>query len=289
MRKVTYKSHKQTAKIRGFHKTLFSFYRKHGHTMPWRTTRDPYRILVSEIMLQQTGVDRVRQKYQEFLEKFPTITALAEASLGSVLRVWSGLGYNRRAKYLHDCAKEIMKSKGRFPKTMDELILLPGIGRSTAAGVMAFAWNLPEPMIDTNIRRVLHRVFFPETKHTDEELYVFAKAMIPKGRGREWNYAMLDCAAMKCTARNHARDCPLGFLHGAIEEEKRKKGSVRFVDTHRYARGRILEALRGTKHPISSRILARFAHRTTKEAQALLQKLEKEGLVVKNGSRYELP
>ncbi len=257
--------------------------------MLWRNTHNPYRILVSEIMLQQTQVDRVREKYQEFLKKFRTIEMLASASLGDVLRFWSGLGYNRRAKYLHECAKVIASLGGTFPRTMGELVKLPGIGRSTAAGVMAFAWNLPEPMIDTNLRRVLHRVFFPKTQKTDQELYDFAKSMIPKGQGREWNYAMLDIAAMKCTARNHALDCPLRPLHGRIIETPRKKHGAVFIDTDRYARGRIIEALRSSHNGLPIGRLAKECARDSKKTHSLLIKLLQEGLVVKKASLYKFP
>jgi A/G-specific adenine glycosylase len=272
-----------------FTKILFAYYRKEGRSMPWRDTTDPYCILVSEIMLQQTQVDRVKGKYQEFMQRFPTARTLAEAPLGDVLRLWSGLGYNRRAKYLHVCAKEIKERGGAFPKTMEELVGLPGVGRSTAAGVMAFSWNLPEPMIDTNLRRVLHRVFFPRSKMSDKELYAFAKSIIPKGKGREWNYAMLDLAATKCTARNHADDCPIREMHGVVKEISKLKRQTRFVDTDRYARGRILETLRNTQTSATLATLTRGAERDKKKTIALLEKLVHEGLVAKKNGRYELP
>lgn len=277
---------KRTAR---FTRAILSFYRKEGRAMSWRDTTDPYRILVSEIMLQQTQVDRVREKYREFIGKFPTVDRLADAPLGEALRLWSGLGYNRRAKYLHECAKAVHALGGAFPRTMEELVELPGIGRSTAAGIMAFSWNLPEPMIDTNLRRVLHRVFFKRSKKTDEELYRFAKAIIPKGKGRIWNYAMLDVAATKCTARNHAQDCPLAALHGKIIEAPRKSVERKFLDTDRYARGRVLEALRGSKRGLSVLVLSQNASRDEEKTRSLLEKLLREGLVVKGKTLYKLP
>ncbi len=257
--------------------------------MPWRETRDPYRILVSEIMLQQTQVDRVREKYKEFLNRFPVVEDLAHASLGDVLRVWSGLGYNRRAKYLHQAVVTVHESDLSFPQTMEGLTSLPGIGRSTAAGVMAFAWNFPEPMIDTNVRRVLNRVFFPLEKKTDQELYLFAKSIIPKGKGRMWNYALLDLAAMKCTARNHAHDCPLMILHGKLVEHFPKKKHVRFEDTDRYARGRIIAELRRVHEGLPLKSLSQYAQRSIQKTQTLLQKLLSEHLIVKEKSFYKLP
>ncbi len=257
--------------------------------MPWRETRDPYRILVSEIMLQQTQVDRVREKYKEFLKQFPAVEDLAQASLGDVLRAWSGLGYNRRAKYLHQAAVAVYESDVAFPQTMEGLTSLPGIGRSTAAGVMAFAWNFPEPMIDTNVRRVLRRVFFSLEKKTDQELYLFAKNIIPKGKGRIWNYALLDLAAMKCTARNHAHDCPLSILHGKLDEHIPKKKRVRFEDTDRYARGRIIAELRRVHKGLPLRSLSQYTQRSIQKTQTLLQKLLSEHLIVREKSFYKLP
>jgi adenine-specific DNA glycosylase len=154
---------------------------------------------------------------------------------------------------------------------------------------MAFAWNEPEPMIDTNLRRVLHRVFFPNSKKTDEELYQFAKAMIPRGKGRVWNYAMLDLAAMKCTARNHASDCPLASLHGGVKEAPGKKSTVKFINTDRYARGRIIETLRGSRNGVSITRLVKKSERGKKKTMDLLEKLVKEGLVIKKSALYKLP
>src|SRR3989338_1937241 len=210
-------------KTKKFNTVLFRWHRSHYRDMPWRpksrggdrVNLDPYRILVSEIMLQQTQVDRVRTKYAEFLEKFPDVSALALAPLGAVLRVWSGLGYNRRARYLHECAKKVVHEYGgKFPADFDELNKLPGIGRSTAGALLAFSFGQDTPMIDTNIRRILVRVFFKKNIPTDKELYVFAQQLIPRGKGRMWNYVMLDLGATLCTARNHSGDCPLMKLHG---------------------------------------------------------------------------
>src|SRR3989344_3466370 len=139
--------------IRKFRRKVWEYWKKNGrHDLPWRKTKDPYRILVSEMMLQQTQVPRVTEKYKEFLKKFPTVRALAKAPLSDVLKVWSGLGYNRRAKYLHDAAKQLMLfSRGRVFIASDELRKLPGIGPYTAAAVRVFAFNEPDILIETNI------------------------------------------------------------------------------------------------------------------------------------------
>src|SRR3989344_5950607 len=134
-----------SSRVLNFRQTVWQYWKAHGrHDLPWRKTKDPYRILVSEVMLQQTQVPRVTEKYKEFLKKFPTVRALAKALLSDVLKGWGGLGYNRRAKYLHDAAKQIMLfSRGRVFIASDELRKLPGIGPYTAAAVRVFAFNEP--------------------------------------------------------------------------------------------------------------------------------------------------
>lgn len=154
-----------------FVKTVWEHYQRHGRrSLPWRRTKNPYYILVSEIMLQQTQVDRVIPKYTSFLKQF-TVKRLSEASLGDVLREWQGLGYNRRAKLLHQCAIQIGNEyKGKFPKTHAELMKLPGIGHYTAGAIMAFAYNSPVPIIETNIRTVfIHHFFHDATDISDEQ------------------------------------------------------------------------------------------------------------------------
>ncbi len=230
---------------RQFTRTLFRWHATHYRDMPWRQTDDPYRILVSEVMLQQTQVDRVRVYYDNFLTQFPDVRALAHAPLREVIRMWAGLGYNRRAKYLHECAKVVVREyDGVFPSTYQELVLLPGIGRSTAGALLAFAFGEETPMIDTNIRRILSRVFFsPTTTPPDRVLYDFAQDLIPKGKGRAWNYAMLDVGATECLARGHKSSCPLAPLHGPVEAAPTRRHPVRFEETARYVRGRIIRAL----------------------------------------------
>ncbi len=231
-------------KKRLFNSTLFAWQKKNYRVMPWRDTHDAYRILVSEVMLQQTQVLRVMTKYAEFLKKFPTVRILAESNLGDVLRIWSGLGYNRRAKYLHECAKKVVAEHGgKFPDDFEELMKLPGIGISTAGALLAFAFVRDEPMIDTNIRRILVRVFFQKKIPGDKELFEFAKTLIPKGKGRMWNYAMLDLGATLCTARNHSVTCPIQKLHGPVEDFVYKKPQKKFAHSDRFYRGRIIARL----------------------------------------------
>lgn len=256
--------------------------------MAWRNTRDPYRILVSEVMLQQTQVERVRTKYAEFLKKFLNVRALARASLGDVLRAWSGLGYNRRAKFLHECAKKIVVNYGgKFPNDIDKLRTLPGVGISTSAALSAFAFGNDEPMIDTNIRRILCRVFFKKNIPGDKELYVFARLLIPKGKGRMWNYAMLDLGATLCTARNHSGKCPIQQLHGKVSDFVYKKPQKKFAHSDRFYRGRILAAL--VEGPAVKSKLQRELGLETTRFTALLSGLMREKLIVQKGETLHLP
>ena len=278
---------KREEKIATFHMALFLWHKKHYRDMPWRRTHDPYKLLISEVMLQQTQVDRVREKYTLFLEQFPNIETLANTSLGEVLRVWSGLGYNRRAKYLHECAKTVVKEyKGKFPKTYDELILLPGIGMSTAGALLAFAFREDTPMIDTNIRRILTRVFFKTKKVSDRELYGFAADMIPRGQGRMWNYAMLDLGASLCGSRKHSDECPLQKLHGDVGDFTYKKPQEKFAGSARFYRGRILARL--TEGSATKKQLQSELKLDDVLLEAILIKLIYEGFVLQKRSTYSL-
>lgn len=182
-----------------FKKTIWTYYRKHGrHDLPWRKTKDPYKILVSEVMLQQTQVNRVIEKYKSFLQKFPTVEALAKAPLKDVLLEWQGLGYNRRAKYLKLCAEKVIHEHGGiFPKTVKGLTTLPGIGPATAGDILAFAYNIPVPVIETNIRSVFIHFFKTSTDepvHDRDLLPLIEKALDIKNP-REWYWALFDYGA----------------------------------------------------------------------------------------------
>jgi A/G-specific adenine glycosylase len=276
-------------KKKEFSRILFLWHKTHYRDMEWRKTSDPYLILVSEIMLQQTGVVRVRLKYEEFISRFPTVHALADATLGDVLRVWQGLGYNRRAKFLHMCARSVDSLYGGvFPKTDKELRILPGIGMSTAAALLAFAFGHDTPMIDTNVRRILVRTFFKnKMRPTDRALYDFACTLIPKGKGRAWNYAMLDLGATLCTARAHANDCPLNQLHGAVTDFVYKKPQKKFAESDRYYRGRIIAML--AHKPCSQKTLQKELQLDDERLEKLLRTLCRDALIVKRGRSLALP
>jgi A/G-specific adenine glycosylase len=183
---------------RSFRARILGFWRRHGrHGLPWRATADPYAILVSEVMLQQTQVPRVINKYQEFLRAFPTFRALARAPRSRLLRVWQGLGYNRRALNLQRCAKEVVGSGGKLPRTYDELRNLPGIGPYTAGAVLAFAFNLPHAVVETNIRRVYLHHFFPKRRNVPDSaiLPLVIRHLSFVISPREWYSALMDYGA----------------------------------------------------------------------------------------------
>lgn len=179
-----------------FQKIVLDYYKEKGrHDLPWRKTHDPYKILVSEIMLQQTQVDRVIPKYNIFIKKFPSIRVLAQASRAEILTLWSGLGYNRRALYLKSCAESIVtKHNGVFPKNRRELESLPGIGPYTAVAILVFAYNISDVCIETNIRTVfLHHFFRKNTTIIhDSEIFPLIKKTLDHDNPRDWYYALMD-------------------------------------------------------------------------------------------------
>ncbi len=188
---------KETSAVR-FRKLIHSHFLDHARSFPWRETRDPYKILVSEIMLQQTQVERVMLKYEQFITRFPNFSALARADLQSVLEVWQGLGYNRRAVALRECSKRVIADHaGELPKTAEELVRLPGIGRATAGAILAFAYGLPTAFIETNIRRVFIHFFFPDRKDVkDSEIMPLVEETLDKEDPRRWYYALMDYGTM---------------------------------------------------------------------------------------------
>ncbi len=192
-----------------FQRGLLAWYRRHGRDLPWRHTRDPYEILVSEVMLQQTQVKRVLEFYPRFLARYPTAEELAAAPGGEVREAWAGLGYYRRADNLHRTAREVAERHGgRFPATPEELVQLPGIGRYTAGAVASFAFGADAAILDTNAARVLTRVFGAgrDRARRNARLWALAAAAIPPGRGYPFNQGIMDLGATICTARRPA--CP---------------------------------------------------------------------------------
>ncbi len=207
------------ASLPAFHRALSRWYKAHGrHELPWRITRDPYAIYVSEIMLQQTQVATVRERYYgPFLERFPTIAALAAAPAREVMKSWEGLGYYRRAAHLHEAAK---RSKGKLPALVETLMALPGIGRNTAHAVAAFAYGTPVPVMEANVKRVLCRIFALKTPD-ERALWEKAELLLNRKHPFDYNQAMMDIGAMVCTKRAPRCDiCPAATIcKGKISPE----------------------------------------------------------------------
>jgi A/G-specific adenine glycosylase len=190
-----------------FKRRLVAWFRQHGRDLPWRRTRDPYQVLVSEVMLQQTQVSRVEGYWHRFLDRFPTIQHLAAARPNRVREAWAGLGYYRRAANLHALARTVVTDHdGNLPQDAEALRALPGVGRYTAGAVASFAWEAAEPAVDTNVARVLRRAFHPDlpTGAAGEHiLWDTAKALVPRRGPSAWatNQALMELGALICTAR----------------------------------------------------------------------------------------
>jgi A/G-specific adenine glycosylase len=204
-----------------FRRRLLRWYGRHARTLPWRGGHDPYAVLVSEIMLQQTQVTRVATYYVRFLARYPTVGALASASADAVRDSWEGLGYYARARNLHAAARQVVREHGGvFPREVDGLRRLPGIGRYTAAAVASIAYGTDVGTVDTNISRVLHRVFRlrgprGSSAHT-RRLWQRAESLVPRGRAGDWNQALMDLGATICVARTPRCDaCPVETVCGS--------------------------------------------------------------------------
>lgn len=233
---------------------LLEWYEVNRRDLPWRGATDPYAILVSEVMLQQTGVDRVIPYYQRFLELFPSFEALAEAPRIEVLRAWAGLGYNRRAVNLHECAKSVVREHGgRLPDDPEALRRLPGLGPYTVAAVLSFVFHRDVPTLDTNVRRVVGRIArgYPVG---DRDLRDIAAQLVPAGRSSDWNQALMDFGSAYCTASNpRCLFCPVrercaavsgdGYLDARWSKKVAEKAES-YQGSRRFYRGRIVARLR---------------------------------------------
>jgi len=219
-----------------FRKHLLAWYDAHARDLPWRETRDPYRVWLSEIMLQQTRVAAVIAHYQEFLRRFPAVEKLARARESSVLAAWSGLGYYRRARMLHAAAKVIARERGgKFPETAEGLRSLPGVGRYTAAAIASIAFGEPVAVVDGNVERVLQRV---SGRHlAGEELWLAAEKLLDRERPGDFNQAMMELGATVCTPRAPAcLTCPVvelcatrGEMAGAAKAPRQNKREIHYA------------------------------------------------------------
>jgi A/G-specific adenine glycosylase len=280
--------------VTDIHEAVFTWITPRLRKLPWRDTRDPWLVLVSEVMLQQTGVHRVLPKWEGFVDEFPDPATCARSPLGDVLRLWQGLGYPRRARNLHDAARTIVNDHlGVVPSTLDGLLALPGVGPYTARAVLAFAFEEDAAVVDTNIARVLARVH--GRKLTAREAQRLADEWVPSGEAWLWNQALMDLGATVCRPRPSCRECPVeSSCAWRGEGEDPSVGSAgvsvaqsRFEGSDRQARGRLLKAL--TEFPVASSAAALVMDRSDGVAQRLVDDLVREGLVTRDGDDLRLP
>ena len=256
-------------KIEAFRGEVWAYYKKNGRNeLPWRKTKDPYKILVSEVMLQQTQVPRVIEKYKSFVKKFPTVRALAKAKLSDVLKEWNGLGYNRRAKHLHDAAAMIVKEhSGVFPHEYASLRAIPGIGQYTANAVRVFAFNEPEVLVETNVRTAIIHHFLP--KHSDIEdfdIEKIAAAVAVQQDPREWHSALFDYGSYLKRTGVRTNEQSAQYVR-----QSRFEGSLRQV------RGEILRQLYADRQPKSD-----------VRATLALATLQRDGLIKKEKGKWRI-
>ncbi|MET0666549.1 MAG: A/G-specific adenine glycosylase [Acidimicrobiales bacterium] len=264
--------------------------------LPWRRTRDPWAVLVSEVMLQQTQVDRVIPKWTAFLDRFPDPARCAAAPVGAVIEAWAGLGYNRRGVALHQCARVVVdEHDGRLPMDLPALVALPGIGPYTARAVLAFAGERDVAVVDTNVARVLARQAGRPLRLV--EVQADADALVPSGQGWAWNQAMLDLGATVCRAR--APDCgrcPIAtscaWRGGAEPDPAVGSAGVsgrqsRFEGSDRQGRGRLVDALR--HGPVSDVATATGWPEDPERAERVARTLVADGLAVRVGDTLTLP
>lgn len=260
-----------------FKKTVWNYYKKYGRQLPWRETADPYHIVVSEIMLQQTQVDRVVPKYQNFIARFPDWKSLARATKAQVLREWQGLGYNRRGLYLKGIAEAVMKEHGgTLPDTPEKLNELPGIGRATASSIAAFAFNVPTPFIETNVRSVYIHSFFPgKAGVKDDELFPLIASTLDTKNPREWYWALMDYGTH--LKKNNPNPSRKSAHH---TKQPKLKGSLR------EARGAVLKLL-GKKRSTEKELVQKSEIEDGR-IELALDALMKEGFIIEKKGVYAL-
>jgi A/G-specific adenine glycosylase len=301
--------------VTGAARALLSWYARAGRAgLPWRTIRDPYYTLVSEFMLQQTQVDRVVPKFEAFVAAYPGVRELALAPIADVLRAWQGLGYNSRAVRLKRAAEEVVaRFDGRIPSNERDLRTLPGVGPYTVSAIRAFGFNLDDVPLDTNVRRIVHRVFFglehpPAANRA--QLDARAREIAPAGMAHDWNSALMDLGATICTARApRCAACPLrgecvaapieaielAARRAAHAPQKSPQAAIRFERSTRFARGRIVDRLRALPpgEAISLLDLHRdlagaLPERSVDEIGNIVSALQRDGLVAVRGERLAL-
>ncbi len=285
-------------------RAIFRWYRRHGRRLPWRGIRDPYRILIAEIMLHQTRVGRVLQAFPEFLRRFPSLHALAAAPQTDVIIAWRGMGYNNRAVRIHRLARQLsIRRDGRIPRTLQECRRLPGIGKYTAHALLVSVHRMDLPVVDVNIRRFLSRLFWRMKTTADlrseHEIWTRAESLVPRGRAYDWTQALMDIGATLCTARTpKCPACPVAALCMSRTTMKpapptvRRPEPSRFGIPNRLHRGRIIETLRSSRNGLTVRqiergIPGRRSRQPAPWLRTLIATLEKDGLVRIRGDLRE--
>jgi A/G-specific adenine glycosylase len=265
--------------IRQFQREVLAFYHEHGrHDMVWRHTTDPYRIVVSELMLQQTQVERVAIKFPAFIAVFPDFATLAAAPLHEILAIWQGMGYNRRALFLKKIAESVLKDyNGVLPQDVETLTTLPGIGTATASSIAAFAFNAPVVFIETNIRRVYIHVFFPDRETvTDKEILTLVERTLYRENPRVWYWALFDLGA---------------FLKTGVANPNRRSAhytrQAPFEGSDRRIRGLILKTL-VTGSCMKEDDLPGHIGEDDRRVKRIVAALEQEGFVVREGGHVYL-
>jgi A/G-specific adenine glycosylase len=276
-------------------RSIIRWYRRAARDLPWRRTNDPYSILVSEVMLQQTQVVRVIPKYRSFLKRFPTLASLARAPLADVLRAWSGLGYNGRARRLWECARSaVAQHAGKLPRDVATLASLPGIGRYTAGAVASFAFGARVAAVDTNVRRVLGRVIDGADGVDDRRAWELAELALPKGAAGEWNQALMDVGASFCRPVPKCAACPArGVCRGRLlarpDRVRMLPQQPRFDGSRRFFRGRIVAALASAPAlsllELGEQVKDGFGKTDLPWLEDLLTSLQRDGLVAVDRAR----
>ncbi len=263
-------------RIERFRNTVWEYYRKARRRLPWRQTTNPYHILVSEVMLQQTQVERVAEKYEAFINAFPDFPSLRRAPLHRVLSIWQGLGYNRRAIALKRIAEEVMRRyRGTVPSSVEELIALPGIGKATASAIVAFAYNQPSVFVETNIRRVIGHFFFPRREHvTEQELLAVVEKTLDRSDPRQWYYALMDYGAM--LKRTHPN---------RVNVHRRRQ--PRFEGSRRQLRGVVLRTVLHQAGLTESALIEHIG-KEPRQVREVLRQLKNEGFLKKRGGIYTI-
>lgn len=276
---------------------------RHLRPLPWRATRDPWAVLVSEVMAQQTGVDRVVPRYHAFLARFPDPAACAAAPLGDVVRLWAGLGYNRRAVNLHRCAAAVVdRHDGRLPADLDALRALPGIGPYTARAVLAFAYEQDVGVVDTNVGRVLAR--WTGRPMRPAEAQALADSLVPADRSWAWNQSLMELGGTVCRRRRpDCRGCPVrtalpgcAWAAAGLADPDPADGSAgvstgqpRFEGSDRQGRGRLVDALCRGPVPVSDAAAVMGWPGDPARADRGVVGMLADGLAVSDGTHLHLP